>query len=708
MVKKALFLCVCVVLLAACGPAATLSPTAAPTTVTPSPTASPIPRPTITPITPRFATVTPTRATPTPTPKPTIPAEGNVELVGHVGGDISAISLQGTFAYVGQGRELGVWDVADARAPVQAGYVLVPDPDWSIRDVAVWRDHAYVAVGDAGLWIVDVSDPAAPVEAGLCRTEGDVRAVVASDDRAYVLDSPTEVRVLDISEPNSCQEVFAYTSPGEIAAFAVRDEVVYLAVRLVGLDLVDPSDPASPRVSRYYAAQHGETRYLVDVIVEDDYAFLLGTDFLEIVDVSDPAHPVRVGELEELRGALTLALAGDTLFVGRRPVINVIDVSDRSAPVVVGSIEGEILFPAVAEVAAGRLHIVDWQGLHVFDLADPTSPREVASVDILDSGWAVAAVGETVFIGRGEYGPSWAVWGRISVVDVARPMTPVIVGAVECPNAVQDVVLAGGKGFAVDAQCQFGAASCWGVLTVFDASAPASGAVMAELPLDGLEAAHSHSARWGGRGVAVEGDCAVVVGSSFYDDISPGNTFGLLTIDVSDPAAPRRAGALYLPQEATEEHWWSGYAVALAHGHAYVAAGEKGLRVVDVSDCAAPVEIGALGDREVYELAVANNWAYIADAEGWLWVVDISVPSAPSERSAVALPAKALDVAASDGYAYVVAKDAGLLVFDVSDPMRPQATGFFPASGAQAVAVVGDMVYLVDSDAGLFVLRLEP
>jgi hypothetical protein len=658
-------------------------------------------------MTPRYATVTPTREKPTVTPKPTFPAESNLALIGHVGGAISAISLQGDFAYIGQGRELGVWEVTDAIGPTRVGYLLVPDPSWSIRDVAVSQGYAYVAVGDAGLWIVDVSDPAAPVGAGFCQTGGEVRAAIASGDWVYVLDSPNDVRVLDISEPSRCEEIFAYISQGQIVDLAVKEDLLFLTVREVGLEVVDLSDPTSLRVNRYYAGRYDGTRQLVDVIVEGDYAYLLGEHFLEIVDISDSNHPVRVGEAEELRGARTMALAGDTLYVCRRGV-NIVDVSDRSAPSVWGFVEGELQFPVVSEATGDRLYIVDWRGLHMFDLADPMSPEEVAFSDTLPAGWSTAAVEGYLFVGQGLFGPSWTLWGCISVVDVSDPTGPKVVGALERENVVQDMTLMGRHGFAVDAQCQFGAASCWGGLTVMDVSAPASTTTIGELELDGIEAEHSHSARWGGRGVAVEGDRAVVIGGSYYKDIFPGSAYGLLTIDVSDPGAPRRVGALFLAQDATEEDWWSGYDVAVADGYAYVAAGEKGLRVVDVSDAATPVEIGALQEREAYQLAVASGWAYIADAEGWLWVADISVPSAPQETRALPLPGKTQDVLVWGRHAYVAVEDAGLLVFDLSDPGRPRRAGFFAVARPQAVAVVGDVVYLVDSETGLYVLRFVP
>jgi hypothetical protein len=89
---------------------------------------------------------------------------GRLDLVAHVGGEMQAVFGQGDRAYVGEGPRLTILDVSDPASPV----VLGKTAPWSamVEDIAVHDAYAYVTLGSAGLRIVDVFDPTAPVEIG--------------------------------------------------------------------------------------------------------------------------------------------------------------------------------------------------------------------------------------------------------------------------------------------------------------------------------------------------------------------------------------------------------------------------------------------------------------------------------------------------------------------------------------------------------------
>jgi hypothetical protein len=80
---------------------------------------------------------------------------------------------------------LRIVDVSNPAAPTEAGFFDTPRYAWG---VAMAEERAYVADGWAGLRIVDVSDPAAPSEAGFYDTPGYAYAVAVTGDYAYVAD----------------------------------------------------------------------------------------------------------------------------------------------------------------------------------------------------------------------------------------------------------------------------------------------------------------------------------------------------------------------------------------------------------------------------------------------------------------------------------------------------------------------------------------
>jgi len=90
--------------------------------------------------------------------------------------------------------------------------------------------------------------------------------------------------------------------------------------------------------------------------------------------------------------------------------------------------------------------------------------------------------------------------------------------------------------------------------------------------------------------------------------------FGLMIMDITDPARPRPMSRLYLPGV--------GNGVVVSGNLAYVAGREGGLRIIDVSDPAQPVERGFFDTADVAEgVAVEGSLAYVADGITGLFIL---------------------------------------------------------------------------------------
>jgi hypothetical protein len=58
--------------------------------------------------------------------------------------------------------------------------------------------YVYLAAGEVGVWVVNVSDPAHPHLAGLVNTPGRAQSLAAVDDLAYVADGDGGFLVLRV------------------------------------------------------------------------------------------------------------------------------------------------------------------------------------------------------------------------------------------------------------------------------------------------------------------------------------------------------------------------------------------------------------------------------------------------------------------------------------------------------------------------------
>jgi len=95
--------------------------------------------------------------------------------------------------------------------PYEVGFYNTPG---QARGVAVLGDYAYVADGDAGLRIVDISVPGSLSEVGSFNTAGYAEAVEILGTIAVVADGDGGVVLLDCTSPTNPVEMASYDTPG--------------------------------------------------------------------------------------------------------------------------------------------------------------------------------------------------------------------------------------------------------------------------------------------------------------------------------------------------------------------------------------------------------------------------------------------------------------------------------------------------------------
>jgi hypothetical protein len=147
-------------------------------------------------------------------------------------------------------------------------------------------------------------------------------------------------------------------------------------------------------------------------------------------------------------------------------------------------------------------------------------------------------------------------------------------------------------------------------------------------------------------------------------------------VDVSDPAAPRRAGA-FRAENARRVH--------VREGALFVAAGSGGLVVASLENPRRPKVVARVATSDARAVHVDGIHAYVADGPGGLRVIDVSSPHAPAVVATVDLngddpaPLDANDVIVH----YVAARP------DVAARTRTRGRNVaFVADGAAALYVV--------------------
>jgi hypothetical protein len=617
-------------------------------------------------------------------------------VVGHNGGAASSITVREPYAYLSIGSELAVLDMSDPGRPVRLGHLTLPsDP---MGAPAINGNYAYL-VNRNRVLVVDIGQPRAPTIVASAPVETYNGQLVIVGHYLYLIGFGV-LRIIDISTPLAPAEV------GAIAFDAYGMRVVgnyaYAGIgsyedRSAGIDLgpgikvFDVSNPIAPVLVGTYRTTPPPQGIRYDVsslAVEGGYAYMTlaqcggcPSEKAEIVDISNPSLPERVGDLPA--GPTDLTVANGYVYMAQKNVLRIVDVAHPSAPVqVIAYPAGPkgLYYPPSISVQGRYAYYVAEDGVEIVDISTPAAPSTVGSYSQLIYADGVALAGRYAYVAAGFAG--------MAVLDIADPTNPTLVGRLAW-STWENVLAVSGHYvylYSWDTAPPTGGTQRLLVVDVADPSAP---------KLAGSLALGS-STNIRGRDVAI-----AAIGSYVY----LGSPDGLKIVDASDPSAPAVVGALSV-----------GASDLVVDGrYAYLADPTQGLAVVDLVNPAKPKKVGMLPLVYTPRLALAGRYVY-ADDGLQLTIIDVATPTAPRLISQLQLARQLSDTSgeiAVDGrYVYVASKGV-FQAIDVSNSLAPADAGsYLLVNGGQAdlyssmIAAAGGNVYVAGGTHGLAVIRL--
>ncbi|MBP6866094.1 MAG: hypothetical protein KBC12_00960 [Candidatus Pacebacteria bacterium] len=223
--------------------------------------------------------------------------------------------------------------------------------------VQVVGDHAYVIRANnnsANFYIVDVSNPALPVQVGTLNLSNTPQNIFVEGNFAYIASNSDsrELQVVDVTNPALPAIAGVYDDPGtdDGRGIYVSGGHAYMTFASgVDFAVIDVSNPNLPAI----AGSLNIANVPNEVFVSGKYAYIASssnTTEVLVVDVNVPANPVLAGALN-LPGntdANTVSMNGSNLYVGQGNTLRVVDTSNPLALVLSGSL---IVGNAITDIA---------------------------------------------------------------------------------------------------------------------------------------------------------------------------------------------------------------------------------------------------------------------------------------------------------------------------------------------------------------------
>lgn len=621
--------------------------------------------------------------------------------------DLSAdIVVDGAYAYIANGAGgVHIVDIADVARAYRVGALTDPGDTNSGRNIYVAGDYAYVPdatpVVSSNLRIVDVADPANPVDLGNHYQFKCVHDVVVQGTTAY-LAGCDKIYAADVTDPAHPHELGIIDAVNEAKGIDVSGDYIFVAQKYFGyfgLRIIDVSDPTNLQEAGSLTIS-GE---VYDVIVVGDIAYISSNVGLYIVDVTIPHNPVELNLITEATGSL-LVVTNNFVYAWSWPnELNIFDVTNPYNPSLIStSIHPDVSSIIDLDIENGTLLLSNYHyQTYMIDVSDPMSPY------LLDTYNSRSTPGSIDIQGDYAYVYQWD--NKMDILDVGDLKIPHGIGHLATPIDGREVGVIGDFAYVVDGD---------GTPHVIDVTDPAAPAVISKTsPIPSV------------RDMVISGTYLFVAGGSLHifdvtdlNDPQPlvahfregdemvikdnlaymGGGGSLDIIDIADPHNPNLLGYTQLFRSAED--------MTLSGNYIYIA-DDNGLQIVDVTTPTSPSRVDRVHSTSGYDFIVARgNYLYISQGVA-VYVFDISDPENPVEVNHIYTSAFfGIHGMELSGHLIYVTANEGVFIVDISNPENPVEVDFFETPGQGWDLTVQDgLIYVADGAGGLTILSVfEP
>ena len=274
-------------------------------------------------------------------------------------------------------------------------------------DIVLVGNLVYLASENAGVDVLDITDPTSPVRVGQYQTQGSARELLLTGHGLVVLVRDGDIYridVLDLSQgPDPVRLVGLEIADTHVANFAVSGDLLFLnttvdllSYRFDGGALVPLGSLPLPGSAQTGITATGSTVYVGR------------SQTTQIIDATVPDAMVNMGSLSHGGTITDYGVSNGKLFAAGNSFI-VFDISNPLLPVFLGE-NDSFFFVQDMHLFGDQAWLVDYFGLNLVDFSDPGTilfsefiPTDQSDAD-LGASIGIAKSGDTLFWADGKVG----------------------------------------------------------------------------------------------------------------------------------------------------------------------------------------------------------------------------------------------------------------------------------------------------------------
>jgi hypothetical protein len=201
------------------------------------------------------------------------------------------------------------------------------------KDVCATDERAYVCDQTEGVVIIDITQPAQSNLIGEIKKGNTNYSMVPQNNTAFVANAGNGVQCIDISQPDNPKIKATVNSLDYARDVYIQGSYMYVADDTYGLKIYNLTGEITNQVVGELSLFCGPTH----VRVLDNTAYLVCTDKVYLIDVSDKQHPTQMDEIQVSAQINDMAIVSNTLFIASNKGVKRYNISSPSS--------NQLLFP---------------------------------------------------------------------------------------------------------------------------------------------------------------------------------------------------------------------------------------------------------------------------------------------------------------------------------------------------------------------------
>ena len=552
------------------------------------------------------------------------------------------LTVEGEYAYVAAGDTgFYIMDVSTPQKPEEIGHLDMK----GVKDVYIEGEYAYLASGSRGFSLVNISEPTRPFTV-LTRVTDDASGIIGQGNTVFVADGERGLQIFDISRRQEARRISSFR---DFPAYqlALKGQKLYVASGSQGLKVLDVSILSSPILIENY-----DSTPVLDVFVRDNSFYLAcGEEGMIILEENSSGRLQELSRFRSSNARMVRLWEDYAMIADGTGGMKAVDISLPERPQLFGSFPGnDTSSIAMAEDYA---LIADISGLKVVRTYLYGQSVHELSLSTAGKAYGLLLEGSNLWVADRR--------GGVAQYDVSQPRTLSEESLIRIfpSEFAEDILLKDGLVFIADGPAG---------IKVYDRNSSDSEALAA---------------------VAVSGRARRLLSYGEY----------LLAVTSGD-------GLLFLKEREQGElslkmvkRYYSNDLRDAAFYGSYLFAGdyEEGLIILDAEDVTSPIELARLSDyRGIRQLLLKETVLYVLHKTG-ISLLDIKNPEHPVLLSEIKT-AEAEGMQFSGSLLYVAEGYRGISIYRINEQYSSLKVSDCEDIFAVDVAPSGAYAFYADMD----------